>query len=165
MSDILREARYPADAQKADGLRAAAGLVLAGGPFLATDPHPVIAVPLAAAFLLFLALALRTAERQVLRVTMDEKGLQVGGLHRRRIGWDELALVRLRYYATKRDRSGGWMRLTLAGDGHRIALESQLDGFDAIAGQVAATVLARGLATDATTRENFLSLGHYLPAP
>lgn len=156
-------ARYPADAQKADGLRAAAGLILSGGPFLITTPHPVIAVPLGAVAALFLVFALRTLMRQFETIQVDGVGLRVGGLWKRRIDWDDLRKVSLKYYTTKRDRSGGWMRLMLAGAGHRVALESQLDGFNPIAARVAEVVLARGLVVDKATRENFLSLGHYLP--
>jgi hypothetical protein len=112
---------------------------------------------------LFLIFALRTLARQVETIRVDGAGLQVTGLWRRHIGWDEVAKVSLKYYSTKRDRSGGWMRLVLAGGGRRLALESQLEGFDAIAARVAEAVLARGLAVDKPTRENFLALGHYLP--
>ncbi|MDG5495844.1 hypothetical protein [Niveispirillum sp. BGYR6] len=158
-------ARYPADAQKADGLRAAAGLALSGGPFLLVTPHPVIAVPLGAVAGLFLVFALRTLARQLETIRVDAAGLQVTGLWQRRIDWAALERVSLKYYATKRDRSGGWMRLVLAGGGRRLALESQLEGFDAIAARVAEAVLARGLVVDKATRENFLALGHYLPGP
>lgn len=163
MSEAGIVARYPADAQKADGLRAAAGLVLSGGPFLVVTPHPVIAVPLGAVAALFLVFALRTLARQFETIQVDGGGLLVTGFWKRRLDWDALEKVSLKYYSTKRDRSGGWMRLVLAGAGRRVALESQLEGFDAIAARVAEAVLAQGLVLDKASRENFMALGHYLP--
>ncbi|SNS61721.1 MULTISPECIES: hypothetical protein [unclassified Azospirillum] len=163
MSDARIVARYPAYEQKADGLRAAVGLVMSVGPFLVTTPHPVIAVLAGASGLLFLVLALRTLLRQFQTIHVDEVGLRVVGLLEQRIDWDDLEKVSLKYYATKHHWSGGWLQLVLAGAGHRVALENQLDGFNAIAACVAEAILEHELVVDKTTRENFLSLGHYLP--
>ncbi|WP_154667283.1 hypothetical protein [Niveispirillum irakense] len=156
------EGHYPPDALKADWLRAGAGLAVALGPFLFVWPHPLVAVPLLAMAALFLIFALRTAERQWLRVRADDAGLHLTSLRPRHIPWSCLQSVRLTYYSTKRDRSGGWMRLKVTGGGRSIALESQLAGFDAIAGKVAEAVIERGLILDTASQENFHHLGHYV---
>ncbi|MBJ7418591.1 MAG: hypothetical protein JHC88_24585, partial [Niveispirillum sp.] len=79
------------------------------------------------------------------------------------VRWDQITGVKLRYYSTKKDKSGGWMQLTIRPGRGSCSIESQLTGFDTIAARVAEQVLERGLQVDATTKENFLSLGHYLP--
>jgi len=157
--------RYPADALKADGLRAAGGLAVTLGPLalVGFDAHPLVAVPLLAGAGLFGWLGIRTLVRQQVRYSLRSDGLGfqtnfVAAL----LPWDQITGVKLRYYSTKKDRSGGWMQLTLQVGRRRHSVESQLAGFDAIAARVAKLVLERELPVDATTKENFLSLGHYM---
>lgn len=78
------------------------------------------------------------------------------------VRWDQITAVKLRYYSTKKDRSDGWMQLTIRAGRSRHSIESQLAGFDAFAARVAELVVERGLPVDAATKENFLSLGHYM---
>lgn len=158
--------RYPADALKADGLRAAGGLAVTLGPLalVGFDAHPLVAVPLLAGAGLFCWLGLRTLGRQQAQYSLRSDGLAfqtnfVAAILR----WDQITGVKLRYYSTKKDKSGGWMQLTIQAGRGRHSIESQLTGFDAIAARVAELVLERELPVDATTKENFLSLGHYLP--
>lgn len=157
--------RYPAETLKADYLRAGAGLTLTLGPLVLTggSAHPLVAVPLLAGVGLFGWLAGRTWLRGRQRYVLVDGGLRVeGGLGSRLLAWDQITRVRLRYYTTKKDRSGGWMQLTLRAGRQGLAIESQLTGFDAIAGRVATLVIERELPVDAATKENFLSLGHYM---
>lgn len=157
--------RYPADALKADGLRAAGGLAVTLGPLalVGFDAHPIVAVPLLAGAALFGWLGVRTLARQQAQYSLRSDGLGfqtnfVAAILR----WDQITGVKLRYYSTKKDKSGGWMQLTIQAGRHRHSIESQLTGFDAIAARVAELVLERELPVDATTKENFLSLGHYM---
>ncbi|OYQ35337.1 hypothetical protein CHU95_09000 [Niveispirillum lacus] len=157
--------RYPADTLKADGLRSAGGLAVTLGPLalVGFDAHPLVAIPLLTGAGLFLWLGLRTLGRQQTQYSLRSDGLGfqtnfVAAILR----WDQITGVKLRYYSTKKDRSGGWMQLTLQVGRRRHSIESQLTGFDAIAARVAELVLERQLPVDATTQENFLSLGHYI---
>ncbi|WP_225889821.1 hypothetical protein [Indioceanicola profundi] len=162
--------RYPAAALRADWLRAGAGLALTLFPFLLAHPHPLIAVPLLAAAFLFVLFAARTGQRQLTRVEVDEEGLMLHAPLGAAIRWREMQSVDLRYYSTRRDRTGGWMHLvvkgrTPAGKPRRIGLESTLDGFEAVAEMVARAAEANGLRLSAATQENFASLGFPVAEP
>lgn len=157
--------RYPGDALKADALRAAGGLAVTLGPLalVGFDAHPVVAVPMLAGAGLFGWLGLRTLARHQARYSLRPDGL---GFQTNFVAtilrWDQITGVKLRYYSTKKDKSGGWMQLTLLAGRRRHSIESQLTGFDAIAARVAELVVERGLPVDTATKENFLSLGHYM---
>lgn len=157
--------RYPADALKADGLRAAGGLAVTLGPLalVGFDAHPLVAVPLLAGATLFGWLGIRTLARRGAAFRLTEDGLILPrGFFMIMIRWNQITGVNLRYYSTKKDKSGGWMQLTIQAGRGRTSIESQLIGFDTIAARVAQMILDRELPVDATTKENFLSLGHYL---
>ncbi len=156
---------YPADVLKADGLRAAAGLAVTLGPLalVGFDAHPLVALPLLAGAGLFGWLGLRTLARRGTALRLTPQGLVLPrGFFMVMVRWDQITGVKLRYYSTKKDKSGGWMQLTIQAGRGRCSIESQLVGFDAIAARVAELVLERGLPVDEATKENFLSLGHYM---
>lgn len=158
--------RYPTDALKADGLRAAGGLAVTLGPLalVGFDAHPLVAIPLLAGAGLFGWLGVRTLARRGAACRVTEEGMILpSGFFMVMVRWDQITGVKLRYYSTKKDKSGGWMQLTIRAGRGSCSIESQLTGFDTIAARVAEQVLERGLQVDATTKENFLSLGHYLP--
>lgn len=151
--------RYPPASLYGDYARAAAGMIMTGLPLALVPVSAWIAVPMAAAALLFAVFALRTAQRQVTRITVDEAGVRATGPFGGSLRWDELAGLRLRFYSTKRDRSDGWMQLTLRGTRGRVRAESTLDGFDALVGRAATAARRNGLAFDHTTVDNLLALG------
>lgn len=157
--------RYPADVLKADGLRAAAGLAVTLGPLalVGFDAHPLVAMPLLAGAGLFGWLGLRTLARRGTACRVTPEGVVLpGAVSMVLVPWDRVTGVKLRYYSTKKDKSGGWMQLIIRAGRRSHSIESQLAGFDAIAARVAEQVLERGLPVDETTKENFLSLGHYM---
>lgn len=153
------EHRYPADALWADYARAGAGLVATAGPLLLVPVAEWIAILLGGLAILFAIFAWRTFERQRTGVMVDDAAVAVTGPHRRRASWDAVTGVRLRYYSTKRDRSGGWMHMRLEAPGGRIRIDSTIEDFGAIAQRVAAMVRTRNLAVDDVTRANFRALG------
>lgn len=160
-----RHGRYPPDALKADGLRAIFGLAVMLGllGLAGVKAHPLVALPLLAGASLFAWLGLRTLWRQRAHYGLSDEGLRLqDGFFTILVPWDRITGVKLRYYSTKKDKSGGWMQLTLRVGRRGYSIESQLTGFDAIAARVATMVVERGLPVDATTKENFLSLGHYM---
>lgn len=164
--------RYPTEALIGDYARSGTGLALSGGPFLFVTPHWVVGVVLGAMALLFAGFGLRTALRQRQAIDIDETGVILYGLVKRtRIEWEALARVTLAYYSTKRDRTDGWMDLTLVdGTGGRIQIESSLDGFHAIAETAAELIEARATAGEPlmvseTTLVNFQALGITLKLP
>ena len=150
--------RYPPAALAGDYARAAAGLAMTLPPLLLLDLAAWAGVPLGLAALLFAAYAARTAQRHATRVVMDEDGVRAEGPFGGAVRWDALSGLRLRYYATRRDRTDGWLVLALIGGG-RVRVDSTLDGFDALAERAAEAARRNGLALDRTTQENLLALG------
>lgn len=151
--------RYPPSALLGDYARAALGLALTLLPLLLVAMPPVAAAIFALLALLFALFALSTLMRQLGTVAVDERGIEVEGGWRRRIDWQQLRRVRLRWFAARRDRRAGYMQLVLAGGGRRIAIDSRIADFDTIAAAAARAAEARGLALSEATRANLAALG------
>ncbi|WP_448205174.1 hypothetical protein [Azospirillum sp. sgz302134] len=156
MAEVLR---YPSAVLLGDYARAAAGLALTALPLALIPVTPWVGGPLAACALLFAAFAVRTVQRQITRVTMDEDALRADGPLGAMVRWDELSDLRLRYYTTRRGRDDGWMQATLRGRGGRIRIDSTLDGFDAVIERAVEAVKRRGLRLSPVTIDNLLALG------
>ena len=109
--------------------------------------------------LLFATYGVRTWLRRAETVVMDDTGLTVGVMYRRRLVWRDLDQVKLRYFSTRRDRSGGWMQLVLRGKGVRLGVDSELDGFIDVCRQACASARANGLDLNETTVRNFMAMG------
>lgn len=151
--------RTPPAALAGDYARAAAGLAMSGLPLLLLDLSAWVAVPLALAAVLFAAFAARTAQRHLTRIVVDDDGVRAEGPLGGAVRWDALSGLRLRYYATRRDRTDGWLVLTLSGGGGRVRVESTLDGFDALAERAAQTARRNAVPLDRATQDNLLALG------
>ncbi|MBI1244664.1 MAG: hypothetical protein GC202_06630 [Alphaproteobacteria bacterium] len=154
---------YPPRAVYADYARAAIGLVFTAGPAVAigrwTYAHWLL-VPLAVLFAVF---AFRTWTRGRTAIEWDDSHLSISGTGRASLPWTELVSLKLAFYATSRDRTGGWMQLTLRGAGTTIRADSGAENFQAFAARSAAAALALDLPLDAATRTNFSALGIRLP--
>ena len=157
---MATELRYQREAIRADYIRAAIGLAFAVGPLLFIPQiHWVFAVILAVLGLLFLAFGVRTWLRGRTRILAGPEGLTVEGRRRRHLPWEALEEVKLAYFSTRRDRSQGWMQLTLIGKDTKISLDSPLEHFHEIAEEAARHVRARNLPVSTATVLNFESLG------
>lgn len=156
---MTSEHRYPGEALWADYARAGAGLLATLGPLLLVPVAGWIAALLGLLALLFAVFAWRTLERQRTRVALDDAAIEMSGPSRRRIPWHSLTDARLRYYSTKRDRSGGWMHLRLEAPSGTLRVDSTIADFGRIAERVSAAVRALDLPVDEVTRANFRALG------
>jgi hypothetical protein len=158
---VSTEHRYPPRALVRDYLLAAAGLAVALSPFIFARPGQTATVVLGVFGGLAGFLALRTARRQVARFTLSATDFRRGG---QCLTWGDIAGVRLRHFTTRQGEPGsGWMDLRLAGSGTRITVDSELDGFLAVAQAAHGAARAKGLTFDPTTEANFHALG--LDAP
>lgn len=157
--------RYGFEALRADYLRAAGGLALTLGPALFIPFDSAAMYVLGPVALLFLVFGLRIWRRQMSRVELDAAGISLFSPQRVSLPWNELRAVKLSYYSTRADRTGGWMQLTLKGDTQTIRLDSSLDGFERVARLAAATARERGLELTAATQSNFGALGIDAEAP
>ena len=150
---------YPAGSLRGDYLRAFAGAAFCGLPFLVTPVHAVAAVILGGLTALFAVHGMRSWLRTMETVVMDDTGLTAGVLYRRHVTWQELDRVKLRYFSTRRDRSGGWMQLVLRSKGVRVGIDSEIEGFIEICRNARDAAHANDLGLSETTIRNFLSIG------
>lgn len=157
----MRVLRYRFEALQGDYLRAGAGLALTLGPALFIPAGSAAMYLLLPAGLLFLVFGLRTWRRQMSRVEVDGEGISLFSPGRVSLAWSDLRAVKLSYYSTRSDRTGGWMQLALRGENAKptIRLDSSLDDFEHVARLVAAAVRHHGIALTPATQSNFSALG------
>jgi hypothetical protein len=159
----VSEHRYGWPALRGDYVRSVIGSVVAAGGAVLTVANPYVFGVFAGSAGLFVLFGFRTAWRQ--RVTYT---LSAAGLARRAdlpfardavVRWDALGKLSLRFYSTKRDRSQGWMQMTLSGGGCRISLDSTIDDFDAIARVATTAAVRNGIALRSSTLANLEAIG------
>ena len=151
--------RYPLGSLLADYGRGALGLALTVPVVAFVDPAPIVFWLFALCAAISALFVARTALRQVTALTYDDTGVWQSGPWRRRIAWDELTDLRLKFFSTRRDRSVGWMQLTLKGGGRTIGVESTLEDFEALTARAFDAARARDLALGDATLANLLALG------
>lgn len=151
--------RYPGRALAADYARGACGLALAAGPLWLLAPASGPAWVLGAAAALFLLYFARTVVRHLTQIELDETGIRANGPLGAEIRWQDMRSIRLAYYSTRGDRSGGWMQLEVRGARGSIRADSGIERFSALAAAVAGEARRRGRALDERTRENLSALG------
>jgi hypothetical protein len=151
--------RYPRAALFADYARAALGLFLTLPLTLLARSAPIAAAIFAGLALIFALFALGTLARQLATVAVDEDGIALTGGRSRRIAWDSLERLRLRWFAARRNRAGGTMELMLKGGGRRITIDSRIDAFETIAAAAARAAAVHRLALDDATVANLAALG------
>ena len=151
--------RYERGAIVGDFLRGGFGLLLTAGPLLFAPMVTWLAVVFGGFAALFGVYLFRTWLRGASVIELDESGIRSTGPFGRAIGWDALDGLDLRYFATRRDKEGGWMQIRLQGSGVRIAAESSLDGFETVVERAAAAAERNRLALSDVTRENLRALG------
>ncbi len=157
----MKVLRYRFEALRPDYLRAAAGLVLTAGPALFIPAGSAAMYLLAPAGLLFLIFGLRTWRRQLSRVELTSYGISLFSPRRVSLAWNDVRAVKLSYYSTRTDRTGGWMQLALRGEnGHpTIRLDSSLDDFESVARLAAGAARRHGITLTPATQSNFSAMG------
>lgn len=155
----MSEHRYPTDALLGDYVRAGAGLLLAGAPLVLVPLNIYVEGVLGVLAALFACFGALTALRHARRIEVGEEGIAARGPFPVRLTWEALDGVNLRYFATRRDGSKGWMELKLRGAGHRLLLDSRIDGFNDIAQRTARVAAQRHLPLTPATTANFAALG------
>jgi len=152
--------RYPRQTLWADYLRAAAGVLLCGAPLLLLDVNRWLAYVLVAGFLLFALFLGRTALRHQTRYILGPDTLCADGPAGTLVEWSRLDRMKLSYFSTKRDRTAGWMQLSIGSTGGRmVRVDSSLDGFHDIVERAARAAEAGGVGLSEATRVNLRSMG------
>lgn len=156
--------RYPSTILRNDYIRAAVGVVLC---------VPLAVVSWGSSFgfwlfvgltVLFAAFGARTWLRGQIEYRLTEAELlrtntAFGGRTETAVAWSELSGVKLRFYPLRRDRSDGWMQLTVRAAGGRLSVDSTLEDFDAVAEAALAAGLRKDLPMTQATMANFRALG------
>ncbi len=150
--------RYPSNSIVSDYIRAGIGVLLTCGPLTAIQAASFAGVVLSLLAALFISFAGRTWIRGRTVAQLSDEGLAVTALQYKMISWQDVASLELRYFATKRDRSQGWMQLTLKSADTTLRLESTLEGFEDITRAVAGAASQRGLSLSPSTLENLRAL-------
>jgi hypothetical protein len=156
--------RYSLQNLLPDYLRGGAGLIIGGGCWLLAPDMSHVVVIFGGLTLLFLLFTMRTVARQYTRIEMTDDAITSGGIGRLTLRWRDVDRVKLRYYSTRRNRSGGWMTLKLARGRTAISVDSNIDDFDAIAARAARTLSENRAAADDVTLANLAALGLTTPA-
>jgi len=156
--------RYPRRAITGDLARAGIGLVLCLGAAAVAGFSGFIAWLFGVCAVIFLLFGMRTLLRSVTNYELTDTGLTRSyaagfGRTERVLAWQGLTRLRLRFFPAKRDRSQGWMELTLAGSETRMRLDSTLGDFDAIVRAAVGAATRRRLALGESTLGNLAALG------
>ena len=151
--------RYPTGTVLADYGRAVAGMALTLGPLAVFNVVPVMVYILGALGALFLVFGLRTVLRHLTRVEVSSEEIRVEGPAGGAIRWRRLDAMSLRYYATRRDKTGGWMQLKIKGEGRAVTLDSTLVGFDDIVRRALRAAEDNGVELESRTLANLPGLG------
>lgn len=150
---------YPASRLWPDYLRVGLGLIACLGLLLFASPQSVIFALLTGLSLLFAWLGAMTLWRQQIEVELDPSGIASrsrwgGGRRRKVMPWSDITSIDLRFYSTRRDRSEGWLQLTIKGRNARLRVDSDLAGFPQLVRQVLAAADRMGIPVTAPTRAN-----------
>ena len=152
--------RYPRQTLWADYGRAVAGVVLCGAPLLLLDVNRWLGAVLLLGFLLFALFLGRTALRHRTRYLLGPDTLCADGPAGALVEWSRLDRFKLSYFSTKRDRSGGWMQLSIGSiGGGSVKVDSSLEGFHDIVERAAQAAEAIGLPLSDATRVNLKAMG------
>ena len=127
-------------------------------PLTAVPVASIAGVVLSLLGVLFVLFAGHTWFRSRTVVQLSDQGLAITALRYKNISWQDVASLNVRYFATKRDRSQGWMQLTLKSADTTLRLESSLEGFEAIARKAARAASHLGLPLSSSTLENLRAL-------
>lgn len=157
---VVSTHRYSRPALLADGGRALLGLSLTLGPLVLLDTAAPVAWLLAALAALFAWFGARTLIRQKSSVLLSAEGIDLVGPRPASIRWAEVDQVRLAYFAPRRAQAQqGWLQLTLRErTGRKLRLDSTLEGFSDLLGEVRQVVERADLPLDPTTASNLAAL-------
>ena len=156
---MTRTFRYPVRSTAVEGLQGAAGFGVALGLLAFADPAGPVVWVLASLAALFLVYFGRAVVRYLTRIELDERGIRVVGPSSTDIAWTEMRSLRLAYYTTRSDRTGGWMQLAVRGPRGSIRVDSSLTDFVPLATVVAGEARRRNCVLDEFSRTNLSALG------
>ena len=149
------------NALRGDYLRGAIGLFVTVGLLVAATKITIFQYIFAAGALLFLGFFLRTAQRHLTTFSFSNDTFQANGPLGKSISLSAVIDIRLRYFSTRKDRTGegGWFELTIRDPKSKISVDSTINGFEQIMQRCVNTIHQNKLTPSETTIENFSSAG------
>lgn len=153
------EVRYPLSALASDYLR---GLLLLGICSVTTvtlEPDNPVIWLFGALTLAAVIFPLRTVSSHVAKFKLTEAGIGRSPWPTRYIAWGKLDGIALRYYSLRRNRTGGWMTMTLKSGPTSIEIESSLPHFQAIVARAARAAKDNNVTVDRITLDNLNAIG------
>jgi hypothetical protein len=150
--------RYPPQSLMGDYMRAGAGLILTVAMLMFLDPGTAGVITLLIVGGVCLFFVLRTVDRNRLVVSLDDDAISLTGFRTAKLAWADLARMTLAYYTVKRDKSDGWMELTLKDAKATIKVDSRLHGFGAIVVKAARVARERRIPLNQITLSNLKAL-------
>lgn len=150
--------RYPLPTLMGDYIRAGLGVLatVAMSMFLDLGTAGVITLLIIGGVSLFFLL--RTVDRNRTVVSLDDDMIALTGFRAAKLAWDDLARMSLAYYTVKRDKSDGWMEITLKDAKATIKLDSRLENFGVIVIKAARVARARRIPLNQITLSNLKAL-------
>ena len=154
---------YTDKSVRRDYIQAGIGILFFGLPVLLADLGIIIGTILGALTVFFIGHGARTLNHQLSFLELTDSGLIKHGPIKKRLAWEQLDEVKLRYFSTARDRpsSGlgeGWMEMTLNGDDICVKFNSELGNFEHLANTIEKKAVSLGLRFDQSTEANFRAL-------
>lgn len=153
--------RFPPKTLILDYIGAGIGFAVPAAVLVSTPLGWIPAFLFSALLVIFGAFGVRTIRRHLSRVMLTPEGVAWKVFRLRRMYWDSIERIKLRYYGTRgqQRRGVGFMQLSLYGDGSAMTFESNLEGFDLLAWCAARVARANGVSLDPTTAANLQALG------
>ena len=157
---IIRGLRYDRISVIGDILRGGVGGVIVIAPVVTLSLHWVVQIILISLGLLFWWFALRNTMRLQTRIDLLEDSLIIDGISRAQLNWCDLTGLSARYFSTRRDRSDGWLQLTIEGSNRqKLVIDSAIMDFDQLAEHAAYHAQRQGIEIDMVTAENLTAIG------
>jgi len=159
----MRVLRYPVKSLAADYFRAGVGLSVGLGVLVSVPPGPIAITVFGGLSAIFGVFGYRTMRRHVTKISIGDDAITSQGLGDIVLPWQDLEILKLRYYGSRRQRARGegegFMQLTLRGGGASLTLESSVEGFEYIAWRAAKAARDNAVALDQTSAGNLLDIG------
>jgi hypothetical protein len=150
--------RYPLPTLMGDYVRAGLGLLAAVAMLMFLDLGALGVVTMLIIGSVPLFFVLRTIDRNRAVVSLEDDAITVTGFRAAKLAWSDLARVTLAYYTLKRDKTDGWMELTLKDANVTIKVDSRLYGFGAIVVKAARVARERRIPLNQITLSNLKAL-------
>lgn len=152
--------RYPLTSLYTNYLQSLTGIVFLGTPFYFSFGNIWLSPIFGGLTALFVVFGIRTGIRHLSVIESTPESIAIVGPLGRRVAWDDIVKVDLRFFSTSRGKSEkGWMELKICDKSGCVKMESNLQGFEQIVSKAANAGFRNAAEMSQTTMENFTAMG------